>query len=92
MHRTGRRTGAILSTRPLTALNARRGTSGEYAGHGRRAGRVPLTGNVVFCALAGVAWYLQFFFYSMSESRMGAQLKFSSKARHLAAIIVFSRL
>ncbi len=74
------------------ALNARRGTFGEYVGRSRLTGRVPLLGNVAFCALAGVAWYLQFFFYSMGESRMGADLKFSSWTLHMAAIIIFSTI
>ena len=53
-------------------LNARRGTFGEYAGRAATGARAPVVGDVLFCAAAGVAWYLQFFFYSMGESRMGA--------------------
>jgi L-rhamnose-H+ transport protein len=74
------------------ALNWRRGTFGEYVGRSRGMDRVPLAGNVVFCALAGIAWYLQFFFYSMGESQMGEGLKFSSWTLHMAAIIIFSTL
>lgn len=75
------------------ALNARHRTFGEYAGRAAPgAAPIPLGSNVAFCAAAGVAWYLQFFFYSMGESQMGAQLKFSSWTLHMAAIIIFSTL
>lgn len=47
--------------------------------------------NVLFCALAGVTWYLQFFFYGMGTTMMGAY-EFSSWALHMASIIIFSTL
>jgi L-rhamnose-H+ transport protein len=47
--------------------------------------------NYLFCALAGVTWYFQFFFYTMGESQMG-QYKFSSWTLHMASIIIFSTL
>ena len=53
--------------------------------------RVPLVRNYVFCALAGVTWYLQFFFYTMGESQMG-KYGFSSWTLHMASIIIFSTL
>ncbi len=53
--------------------------------------RVPMLSNYFFCALAGVTWYLQFFFYSMGETQMG-QFKFSSWTIHMASIIIFSSL
>jgi L-rhamnose-H+ transport protein len=71
-------------------LNARKRTFGEYAGHAADGTRAPVAKNLFFCALAGIAWYLQFFFYSMGESRMGAELKFSSWTLHMATIIIFS--
>jgi L-rhamnose-H+ transport protein len=52
---------------------------------------VPLAPNWAFCALAGTFWYLQFFFYQMGESQMGAY-KFSSWTLHMASIIIFSTL
>lgn len=52
---------------------------------------VPLLRNWVFCALAGVTWYLQFFFYQMGESQMG-DFRFSSWTLHMASIIIFSTL
>ena len=53
--------------------------------------RVPMLNNYLFSALAGVTWYLQFFFYTMGESQMG-QYKFSSWTIHMASIIIFSSL
>ena len=53
--------------------------------------KVPLTANWLFCALAGLFWYLQFFFYQMGESQMG-NFKFSSWTLHMASIIIFSTL
>lgn len=52
---------------------------------------VPRLGNWIFCALAGVTWYLQFFFYQMGESQMG-DYRFSSWTLHMASIIIFSTL
>lgn len=52
---------------------------------------VPLLANYVLSAVAGVTWYLQFFFYSMGETRMG-QYRFSSWTMHMASIIIFSTL
>jgi L-rhamnose-H+ transport protein len=54
-------------------------------------GRVPLLANYCFAALAGVTWYLQFFFYSMGETQMG-RYGFSSWTLHMASIIIFSSL
>lgn len=53
--------------------------------------RVPLARNYLLCALAGVTWYMQFFFYTMGETQMGAY-KFSSWTIHMASIIIFSTL
>ena len=52
---------------------------------------VPMLSNYLFCALAGVTWYLQFFFYTMGETQMG-QYQFSSWTLHMASIIIFSSL
>ncbi|SDU27567.1 L-rhamnose-H+ transport protein [Verrucomicrobium sp. GAS474] len=73
-------------------LNLRNRTWGDYIsrrdGHGHD---VPLLANYVFSAIAGVTWYLQFFFYSMGETCMGAY-GFSSWTLHMASIIIFSTL
>ncbi len=53
--------------------------------------RVPMLNNYFFSALAGVTWYLQFFFYTMGETQMG-DYKFSSWTLHMASIIIFSSL
>lgn len=51
----------------------------------------PLLANFLLCALAGTAWYFQFFFYTMGESQMG-NLGFSSWTLHMASIIIFGTL
>ncbi|MFZ1099949.1 MAG: L-rhamnose/proton symporter RhaT [Steroidobacteraceae bacterium] len=51
----------------------------------------PLLRNYALCALAGILWYLQFFFYTMGESQMG-RFGFSSWTLHMASIILFSTL
>jgi L-rhamnose-H+ transport protein len=53
--------------------------------------RAPMLANYLFCALAGVTWYLQFFFYTMGETQMG-KYKFSSWTLHMASIMIFSTL
>jgi L-rhamnose-H+ transport protein len=53
--------------------------------------RIPLASNYLFCALAGTTWYMQFFFYTMGETKMGVY-KFSSWTLHMASIIIFSTL
>lgn len=52
---------------------------------------IPLVRNYFFSMLAGLTWYMQFFFYSMGETQMGS-FKFSSWTLHMASIIVFSSL
>jgi len=47
--------------------------------------------NYIFCALAGLTWYLQFFFYGMGSTQMG-KYDFSSWTLHMASIIIFSTL
>ncbi len=64
---------------------------------GREAGREtgeappPLARNYLLCAVAGTAWYFQFFFYTMGESQMG-RFGFSSWTLHMASIIIFGTL
>jgi L-rhamnose-H+ transport protein len=55
------------------------------------AGPVPLLSNYIFSAIAGVTWYLQFFFYSMGQTKMG-KYDFSSWTLHMASIIIFATL
>jgi L-rhamnose-H+ transport protein len=54
-------------------------------------GRPPLARNFLLCAVAGAAWYFQFFFYTMGESQMG-EFGFSSWTLHMASIIIFGTL
>ena len=54
-------------------------------------GPAPLLRNYLFSAVAGVTWYLQFFFYSMGQTKMG-KYEFSSWTLHMASIIIFSTL
>ncbi|MHC4624634.1 MAG: L-rhamnose/proton symporter RhaT, partial [Planctomycetota bacterium] len=68
-------------------LNARNGTSKDYV----KAGDASLASNYVFCALAGITWYLQFMFYGMGTTKMG-KYDFSSWTIHMAFIIVFSNI
>jgi L-rhamnose-H+ transport protein len=46
----------------------------------------PRLANLIFCALAGTTWFLQFFFYGMGESKMGNGA--SSWILHMAFIIL----
>jgi L-rhamnose-H+ transport protein len=55
------------------------------------AGPVPLISNYVFSALAGTCWYMQFFFYSMGQTKMG-KYDFASWTLHMASIIIFGTL
>ena len=72
-----------------TAISTPRPESITTAAGG--ASPVPLLRNYLFSAIAGVLWYLQFFFYSMGTVRMGTY-HFSSWTLHMASIIIFSTL
>jgi L-rhamnose-H+ transport protein len=71
-------------------LSIKNKTWGEYLGR-TNSETPPLLRNYLFCALAGVTWYLQFFFYSMGTTQMG-KYDFSSWTLHMASIIIFSTL
>ncbi len=68
-------------------------TGGQYLGKTEVDAEAPtsLLVNYIFCALAGVTWYLQFFFYGMGSTQMG-KYDFSSWTLHMASIIIFSTL
>ncbi|MFA5058137.1 MAG: L-rhamnose/proton symporter RhaT [Opitutaceae bacterium] len=73
-------------------LNIRNRTVREYLAAQSPAGEsVPRLANLLFCVLAGVTWYFQFFFYTMGETQMG-RFSFSSWTLHMASIIIFSTL
>lgn len=62
-------------------LNFKNKTIGDYTNKS-----TPITKNVLFSALAGTMWFLQFFFYGMGESKLGNGA--SSWILHMAAIIL----
>lgn len=73
------------------AFSLRKKTIGQFVGHGSGGEPMPVANNYLFCALAGITWYLQFFFYTMGESQMG-RFRFSSWTLHMASIIIFSTM
>lgn len=68
-------------------LNVKNRSGGDYVNL-----ETPLVANYFFSALAGITWYLQFMFYGMGETQMGAKYKFSSWSLHMSSIIIFSTL
>lgn len=50
-----------------------------------------LATNYVLASLAGIIWYMQFFFYGMGTTKMG-RYDFASWSIHMAFIIFFSNL
>lgn len=69
-------------------------SAGEWVGKVKPeegVAKAPLLANYLLCALAGTAWYFQFFFYTMGESQMG-KFGFSSWTLHMASIIIFGTL
>jgi L-rhamnose-H+ transport protein len=81
--------GVKLSDAPEEISSA--ASHGTPAGKSSHQGPAPLFANYLFSAIAGVTWYLQFFFYSMGETKMGSY-GFSSWTLHMASIIIFSTL
>jgi L-rhamnose-H+ transport protein len=71
-------------------LITRNRSAGQWLGRGSAAG-APLLANLALCAVAGTAWYFQFFFYTMGESQMG-EFGFSSWTLHMASIIIFGTI
>ncbi len=71
-------------------LIARNKSAGQWLGGGTAVG-APLIANFLLCALAGTAWYFQFFFYTMGHSQMG-NYGFSSWTVHMASIIIFGTI
>jgi L-rhamnose-H+ transport protein len=68
-------------------LGIKNKTLGEYF-----SASAPVLLNILFCAAAGITWYLQFFFYGMGSVKLGERYDFSSWTLHMAFIIVFSNL
>ncbi len=66
-------------------LNARNKSFGDYSNK-----KTPLLKNYLLCALAGTAWFLQFFFYGMGESKLGNGA--SSWILHMSFIILIANM
>jgi L-rhamnose-H+ transport protein len=66
-------------------LNARNKSFGDYANK-----KSPLIKNYLLCALGGITWFLQFFFYGMGESKMGNGA--SSWILHMSFIILVANM
>ncbi|WP_069659875.1 L-rhamnose/proton symporter RhaT [Arcticibacter eurypsychrophilus] len=66
-------------------LNAQNKTFGDYTNK-----NTPILRNIIFSALAGLTWFLQFFFYGMGESRLGNGP--SSWILHMAFIILVANV
>jgi len=79
--------GGIANIISCLALNMKNGSGSDYT---RRS--VPLWSNYLFCTVAGVVAYAEFFFFGMGESQMGKFSVFASWPIHMAFIIVFSNL
>jgi L-rhamnose-H+ transport protein len=62
-------------------LNFKNKTFSDYT-----SPQAPITKNILFSALAGTLWFLQFFFYGMGESKLGNGA--SSWILHMATIIL----
>jgi L-rhamnose-H+ transport protein len=52
--------------------------------------KTPISRNVMFCALAGTMWFMQFFFYGMGESKLGNGA--SSWILHMSTIILTANM
>ena len=50
----------------------------------------PIARNLMFSALAGTTWFLQFFFYGMGESKLGNGA--SSWILHMSTIILTANM
>jgi L-rhamnose-H+ transport protein len=66
-------------------LNFRNHTFGDYTNV-----KTPLASNYFFSALAGTAWFMQFFFYGMGESKLGNGA--SSWILHMSTIILTANM
>ena len=79
--------GFITNTLWCLFLNQRNRSFGSY----RSATAKQTTFILLLCALAGVVWYFQFFFYGMGATKLG-EYDFSSWSLHMAFIIVCGNL
>jgi L-rhamnose-H+ transport protein len=68
-----------------TFLSIRNGSYKDFANKS-----TPIAQNLLFSALAGTIWYLQFFFYGMGESKLGNGA--SSWILHMSTIILTANM
>lgn len=68
-----------------TILSLKNKTYGDFT---NRA--TPIAGNLMFSALAGTTWFMQFFFYGMGESKLGNGA--SSWILHMSTIILTANM
>ena len=71
-------------------LMIKKGTLGEYVTSVKNH-KLFIIINIILCALGGVIWYFQFFFYSMGTTEMG-EYEFTSWTLHMSTIIIFSTI
>ena len=83
--------GTATAAAAVAEVDPAAASHGGPTGPATHSGPAPLLNNYLFAALAGVTWYLQFFFYSMGETQMG-KYDFSSWTLHMASIIIFSTI
>ena len=83
--------GLVTNSIWCAILIVRNGSAGQWVGGGAGRGRAARSANFLLCAIAGTAWYFQFFFYTMGESQMG-RFGFSSWTLHMASIIIFGTI
>jgi len=87
-HRQGRKAGTAADSSTSASAG---GVAVQVTRSVGEVDRAPMWNNYFFSALAGTTWYMQFFFYSMGESKMG-KFGFASWTLHMASIIIFSTM
>ena len=83
---------AVQASEPDQRIPVETGGTAVLTASPTRTVSVPLVANYGFAALAGIIWYLQFFFYTMGQTKMGKAFEFSNWTLHMASIMIFSML
>ena len=68
-----------------TILSLKNKTYGDFVNK-----KTPIARNIMFSALAGTTWFMQFFFYGMGESKLGNGA--SSWILHMSTIILTANM
>jgi L-rhamnose-H+ transport protein len=82
----------ISATEAVEPWNPNTGPVATLSAPASRTFSVPLIANYAFAGLAGIIWYLQFFFYTMGQAKLGPSFAFSNWTLHMASIMIFSML